>query len=203
MPFVVKRNGIFECRKSSINEAGNGVFCSKNVKAGTILPYYGVAMKDPEADDDGANSKRTYMMAADYTTAYGRQRTLPNVSVDGDPRLSQIHALEEFKKMACQINEASDSTLPNCLLVSNPRISRVDIKRSLVKQVPIPISYVVVVKTLPKGTELLTLYGDNYGDRDYAPCKISRQTYRKLADRAHKFVDALPRHSSTNVNTKV
>lgn len=187
MPFVVKRNGIFECRKSSINDAGNGVFCSKKVKAGTVLPYYGVAIKDD------ADSERTYMMAADYTTAYGKQRTLPNVSVDGDPRLPQIHALEEFKKMACQANEAcSDSTLPNCLLVSNPRISRVDIKRSLVKQVPIPISYVVVVKTLPKGTELLTLYGDDYGDRDYAPCKMDRQTYRKLADRAHNFVDALP-----------
>lgn len=203
MPFVVNRDGIFECRRSSINQAGNGVFCSKNVKAGTILPYYGVAIKDPDADDDDADSARTYMMAADYSTPYGRQRTLPNTSVDGDPRLPQMRGLEEFKKMACQTNEASDFTQPNCLLVSNPRISRVDIKRSLAKKVPILITYVVVVHNLPKGTELFTCYGDDYGERDYAPCKIDTQTYHKLADRAHKFVDALPRHFSTNVNPKV
>lgn len=188
MVFVVDEDGIFECRKSALSGAGNGVFCARKVEAGTILPYYGITVDDDDYEDD---SKRTYVIAADYTTAYGNQRTAKGLSVDGDPRLPQIRRLDEFQKLACQINEASDDALPNCLLVSNPCISRVDIKRSLVKKVPIPISYIVVIEDLSEGTELLTCYGEDYGKRSYNPCKMSRRKHRELIDRAYTFVDAL------------
>lgn len=193
MVFVLDKNGIFECRKSALSGAGNGVFCCKNVRVGTILPYYGITIDDDDYQDD---SRRTYVIAADYTTAYGNKRTAKGLSVDGDPRLPQIRRLEEFKKLACQINEASNLSLPNCILVSNPGISKADIKRSLVKKVPIPITYIVIIKDLEKGTELLTCYGEDYGERSYSPCKISRRTHRELVDRAYKCVDSLSRHQS-------
>ena len=197
MVFVLDKDGVFECRKSDLNGAGNGVFCSTKVKSGTILPYYGIAISDDNDDDETEDSGRTYVISADYTTKYGIQRTVEGLSVDGDPRLPQIHWLEEFKKLACQTNEASDSSLPNCMLVSNPGISRVDIKRSLAKKAPIPITYLVVTEDLQKGTELLTCYGDAYGERQgYAPCKMSRRTHRELIDRAYRFVDALSRHGN-------
>ncbi|CAM9577739.1 unnamed protein product [Ectocarpus sp. 6 AP-2014] len=80
------------------------------------------------------------------------------------------------------------------MLVRNPEISRLDMKHSLVKKVPIPIAYVVVTGNLQKGTELLTCYGDAYGERQgYTPCKMSRRDERELVDRAYEFVDALSR----------
>lgn len=190
MAFVLDEDGIFECRKSALSGAGNGVFCSTKVKAGTILPYYGIAISDD--NDETEDGDRTYVISADYTTIYGNQRTVTGLSVDGDPRLPPIHRLEEFKKLACQTNEASDSSLPNCMLVSDPGISRVDIKRSIVKKAPIPITYIVVTEDLQKDTELLTCYGDAYGERQgYTPCKMSRRKHRELIDRAYTFVDAL------------
>ena len=188
MVFVVDEDGMFECRKSALSGAGNGVFCATTVNAGTLLPYYGITINDDDYEDD---SKRTYVIAADYTTAYGNQRTAKGLCVDGDPRLPQIRRLEEFQKLACQTNEASDDALPNCLLINNPGISRVDIKRSLVKKVPIPTTYVVVIEDLAEGTELLTCYGEDYGERSYNPCKMSRRKHRELIDRAYTFVDAL------------
>ncbi|CAN0584420.1 unnamed protein product, partial [Ectocarpus sp. 12 AP-2014] len=166
---------------SKARNAGSGVFCVNDVKAGTILPYYGITISDDiEVDDDPLSSDnyRTYVIAADYVTKYGTRRTAKGLSVDGDPRLPQIQKLERYKKMACRTNEASEGCLPNCLLTTNPRISRADINRSLLKKVPIPISYIVVIEDLPRGTELLTCYGNDFGDRAYSPCKMNRRTYR-------------------------
>lgn len=195
MVFLLNKGGVFQLRPSSIRGAGNGVFCARKVKAGTILPYYGITIiDDVDVDDDTLNSDdyRTYVVSADYVTKFGNHRTAKDLSVDGDPRLPQIQKLEAYKKLACQINEAGKGSLPNCLLVSNPNISRSDIKRSLAKQVPIPVTYIVVIEDLAKGTELLTFYGDKYSGRSYRPCKMNRQTYGEMVDRAYKHVDALP-----------
>jgi hypothetical protein len=195
MTFLVSDDGMFECRKSEQGEnAGNGVFCVNDVKAGTILPYYGITIKDEddtkEAKLDKANY-RTYVIAADYTTKFGNQRTARGLSVDGDPRLPQMKTLETFKTLACRTNEAKKGCLPNCLLACNPNISRADIKRSLLKKIPIPVSYIVVIENLPRGTELLTCYGDEYGEREYDPCKLNRRQSRQLVDKAYRYLDAL------------
>ncbi|CAM9790644.1 unnamed protein product, partial [Ectocarpus sp. 13 AM-2016] len=193
-------DGIFECRKSEQGEnAGSGVFCAKDVKAGTILPYYGITISDEvDVDDDtsGRDNYRTYVISTDYSTKYGTRRTAKGLSVNGDPRLPRIQKLEKYKKLACQINEASEGCLPNCLLTTNPHISRADINHSLLKKVPIPIAYIVVVEDLPRGTELLTWYGNDYGERAYSPCKMNRRTYRQLADRAYPHVDVLPKQTN-------
>ena len=195
MVFELDRDGVFECRKSNEEGGGTGVFCVGEVEAGTILPYYGVAIRDGdekgECVDDCANY-RTYVVAADYTTRRGNQRSLKGYSVDGDPTLPEIRNLEEYKKIACRINEATDRSPPNCLLVGNPRISRDDIKRSFFKRKPIPVTLVVTLEDLRKGTELLTCYGDEYGAREYTPCNMTRSLSRKLVDRAYQHLDALP-----------
>lgn len=194
MVFLLNKDGVFECRKSSIKGAGNGVFCAKKVKSGTILPYFGITIRDNDENDQD----RTYVISADYMTKFGNQRTARSLSVDGNPRLPEINRLETFKKLACQTNEASAGSVPNCLLMSNPRISRADIKRSLLKKVPIPVSYIVVIKDLPRGTELLTSYGDEYGERDgYIPCKLSRKAYRPMVDRAYKHIDNLTKSNQS------
>lgn len=207
MVFLLDRDDIFECRKSEQGEgAGVGVFCAQDVKAGTILPYYGITIKDEdeyedEDAEDGQDEQgeenaddddyRTYVVSADYTTNFGNQRTLKGYSMDGDPNLPEIQRLEDFKKLACRINEASKYCQPNCLLVSNPAISRDDIKRSFVQTTPIPVTFIVTVEDLPKGTELLTCYGDDYGRRRYTPCKIKRNVFRAMIDRAYNHVDQL------------
>jgi len=201
MVFLLNKDGVFKCRKSSIKGAGNGVFCAKKVKSGTILPYFGITIRDNDENDEerfNSDTYRTYVISADYTTKYGNQRTARGLSVDGNPRLPEIKRLETFKKLACQTNEASAGSVPNCLLASNPNISRADIKRSLLKKVPIPVSFIVVIKDLPKGTELLTCYGDEYGERDgYIPCKLSREAYRPMVDCAYKHIDNLTKSSQS------
>lgn len=197
---IVDKDGVFECRKSKQGEnAGSGVFCAKDVKAGTILPYYGITISDDVEVDDQTPSRdnyRTYVISADYCTKYGTRRTAKGLSVDGDPRLPRIQKLEKYKKLACQINEANEGCLPNSLLTTNPRISRADINRSLLKKVPIPIAYIVVIEDLPRGTELLTFYGNDFGDRAYSSCKMNRRTHRQLADSAYAHVDALPKQTN-------
>lgn len=221
MVFVVDEDGIFERRKSGQGEnSGNGVFCLDRVSAGTMLPYYGITITDDDDDEcecececdcdcemqveieheidhdheNACDDYRTYVIGADYTTARGNRRSADGLSVDGDPRLPEIKELPEYKQLACQVNEAGAHSLPNCLLVSNPAISRADIKRSLAKKVPIPISFIVVIEDLPGGTELLTVYGDEYGERGYPTCKMKRSKNRELADIAYSFVDQLTTH---------
>ena len=188
MVFLVDRNGVFKCKQSSLKGAGNGVFCERKVKAGTILPYYGIVMEDCAND---AERDRTYVISADYTTSHGNQRTAKGLSVDGNPRLPGLIQLNEFKKLACQTNEASDALFPNCILVSNPAVSLKDIRRSLVRQEPIAISLLVVTDDLAKDVELLTCYGKDYHDRGYSPSKTPRKVMRRMIDRAHYFVDEL------------
>ena len=196
MVYELDRDGVFECRKSNEDDAGIGVFCVEKIKAGTILPYYAVAIKDgDEGDDDGGvydcAKHRTYVIAADYSTSRGNQRSLRGYSMDGDPTLAEIRNLDEYKKLACRINEATDRSPPNCLLVSNPRISRDDIKRSYFKRKPVPVTLVVTIKDLEKGTELLTCYGDEYGAREYTPCNLKSSSSRKLVRRAYRHLDEL------------
>lgn len=194
MVYLVNKDGVFERRTSEQGEnAGNGVFCVKKVKAGTILPYYGITIKDEDDDNENENVSRcrTYVIAADYTTPFGNQRTVKGYSVDGDPCIPRIATLATFKKLASQINEASDASVPNCLLVSNPGISRADIKHSLAKSLPIPVTYVVTTENLVEGTELLTCYGGDYGERDYTTFKMNKRKYREMIDRAYEFVDAI------------
>ena len=112
--------------------------------------------------------------------------------MDGNPTIEKMKDIEPFKKMAAQINEASFGNVPNCLFVSNPSITRHEIKDSLTNNIAIPITYVVIMDKISKDTEMITCYGKDYGDRDYKPCKMKKRKYQETVDMAYEYVENLP-----------
>lgn len=204
MAYVLDKDGMFECKPSNQGaNAGNGIFCKEDIKAGTILPYYAVAFKEDDEYYDEPNGKnekrkrmsvtrnRTYVMSAEYTTKSGNERSMKNMSTDGNPSLDEIKCLETHKQLACQINEASKGFQPNCLFTGNNNIGRKEIKDSFNCGIAIPIIYVVIPYDLKKGDELLTMYGSHYTDRSYVPCKIKRKVIREMVDICYDFVEKL------------
>ena len=188
MSFVIDNEDFFRVEESKQGpNSGNGVFCNKDVKAGTILPYFAVAFKDKDDED----MDRTYVMSADYMSKKGNHRTLDGYSLDGNPTIDLLKDIENYKKTAAQINEASFGNLPNCLFVSNPSITRQDIKDSFKNKTAIPIVYVVVTENVLKDSELLTCYGKEYGERTYKPCKMKKRKYQETIDMAYEYVEDL------------
>jgi len=189
MVFVIENGDLFRVEDSTQGSgSGSGVFCSEDVEPGTILPYYAVAFKEKGSDD----IDRTYVMSADYLSAKGNHRTLTGYSMDGNPEIEKMKDVEPYKKMAAQINEASFGNVPNCLFVSNPSITRQEIKDSLINSTAIPITYVVVMDKIQKNTEMVTCYGKDYGDRDYKPCKMKKRKFQETVDMAYEYVESLP-----------
>lgn len=187
MPYLLDREGVFEIKPSvQGNSAGNGVFCVEDVKAGTILPYYAQAFKESRAPKDMV---RTYVIAADYNNSRGTPRTSEVYSMDGNPLVEPVKALEEYKKLGCQINEASEGFCVNSMFVINPLLEKGSFKESLVKNEPVVATYVVVTEDLPTGTELLTSYGRDYGKRGYKVSKMKRKHQEIMVDKAYDLVD--------------
>jgi len=194
MAYILDKDGVFEVRKSGQGtdsdnvDSGNGVFCSEDVKAGTCLPYYGVAFKESKATDE---MERTFVIGADYNNSKGDPRTSKTYSIDGNPHTPPVSSLEEYKKLGCQVNEASKGSKVNCLFIVNPFLEKGTFKESFVKQEPIVATLIVVTEDLVAGTELLTTYGSDYGKRDYSVCKMKRKEHDRMVDYAYSFVDSL------------
>lgn len=187
MAYLLDKNGVFEVKPSIQGEsAGNGVFCVEGVKAGMILPYYAQAFKECRAPKDMV---RTYVIAADFNNSRGKPRTSEVYSVDGNPLVEPVLSLEEYKKLGCQINEASEGFCVNSMFVLNPLLEKGSFKESLVKNEPIVATYVVVTEDLPPGTELLTSYGRDYGKRGYKVAKMKRKHQETMVDKAYDLVD--------------
>lgn len=189
MAYILDRNGIFEVRKSLQGEdAGNGVFCVEDVAAGTILPYFGVCFKEKGSPGD---MDRTYVIGGDWNNSKGNPRTSSIYSVDGNPFKGPVGLLDEYKKLGCQINEASKSFKPCCMFVVNPLLKKDSFKQSFASQEPIIATLVVITEDLPAGTELLTSYGSEYGKRPYSVCKLKRKEHDAMVDKAYDIVDSL------------
>lgn len=190
MAYLLDKDGVFEVRSSiqgeSTGTAGNGVFCVEGVNAGTILPYYAQAFKESRAPKD---MDRTYVIAADFNNSRGNPRTSDVYSMDGNPLVEPVKALEEYKKLGCQINEASEGFSVNCMFVLNPLLEKGSFKESLVKNEPVIATLVAVTEDLPAGTELLTSYGRDYGKRSYKVSKMKRKHQEIMIDKAYDFVD--------------
>lgn len=189
MAYILDRDGVFEVRKSlQSDDAGNGVFCVEDVSAGTILPYYGVAFKEKGSPED---MDRTYVIGGDWNNSKGNPRTSRVYSVDGNPLREPVSSLEEYKKLGCQINEATKPSKPSCMFIVNPLLTKDSFKDSFVKQDPVIATLVVITGDLVAGTELLTSYGSDYGKRDYKPCKLKRKEHDAMVDKAYDIVDSL------------
>lgn len=134
---------------------------------------------------------RTYVAGADFYNAKGKACTSKIYSVDGTPFVEPVETLEEFMKLGCQINEASEGGNINCVLCINPFLTTNTFKQSFEKQKPFTATYAVITEDLQAGTEVLTSYGHDYENRGYTVCNMKRKTYEAMVDRAYYFVDEI------------
>ena len=189
MAYILDRDGVFEIRESLQGPgSGNGVFCIEDVKAGTSLPYYGAVFKESEAPED---MDRTFIIAADYNSSKGTPRTSKTYSIDGNPNKEPMSSMPEYKKLGCQVNEASVGNKVNCLFTVNPFLTKDSFKEAFVNQEPVLATIITIIEDVPSGTELLTMYGTSYGKRPYKVCKMKRKEYDSLVDLAYSFTDSL------------
>lgn len=189
MVYLLDRDDLFEVRASGQgSDSGNGVFCKEDVKAGTILEYTGVVFKESKAPKD---MDRCYIIASDYYNSNGKARTSETYSIDGNPHKEPVLSIEGRKKIGCQINEAPRGSDPNCMFTINPFLTKNSFKDAFVSKEPMTATWIVIVEDLPSGTELLTMYGDEYGDREYKPCKMKRKYHDLMVDKAYEFTDTL------------
>lgn len=198
MVFLLDRDGLFVVKASDQGpDSGNGVFCVEDVKAGTILEYTGVVFKELKAPKD---MDRVYTVACDYYNSKGKARTSEIYSIDGNPHNEPIASLKEHKKIGCQINEASRGGNPNCMFTTNPFLTKTSFKDAFTNQTVVTATLIVIVEDLSAGTELLTMYGDDYGDREYKPCKMKRKHQDIMIDKAYSFTDDLLEQSRVEQN---
>ncbi|AAR26971.1 FirrV-1-J1 [Feldmannia irregularis virus a] len=183
--YMIEREDV-SIRESRIPGAGVGVVTKRALEAGTVLPYYVVIRKMSAIDEDVDD---TYFMSVTYTNSKdGREKCLTNMVGDGNPQLKVLKKQPRNYRTAPYVNEASGNTPPNCILVTNPALSKKDISKAYRRETPVLSSLLVVPHPIPAGTELLTLYGDSYS-RDYAPWSGSKKERALLVDLAHDIID--------------
>lgn len=170
-------------RDSTIPRAGLGVICKRDLEAGTILPYYAVLAKRSEmnpATDDA------FLMSVVYTNKHGQKKNLNGVVADGNPTKSALRKLPRNFRAASYVNEASESP-PNCVFVTNPAISKRDLAKAYQNEIPVPVTLLVVPRFISKGSELFTMYGDQY-NRDYRLWRDKNGYNDELISLGHEIV---------------
>ena len=171
-------------RNSEIEGAGKGVFCKRDIEAGTILPYYAIVRKlsDVKEDEDD-----TYFMSVTYVNEEDKTRNILSMIADGNPTMPSLKKLPRQLRAASYVNEGSASP-PNCVFVNNICLSKNDIIKAYREKKPIPITLLVCPHDLDKGDELLTMYGSDY-ERDYKVWR-DRKGYRdSIVNLAHEIVE--------------
>ncbi len=171
-------------RNSEMKGAGKGLFCKRDIEAGTILPYYAIVKKLSEVDED---SDDTFFMSVTYVNSEKKTRNIQSMVADGTPTMSSLKKLPRQLRAACYVNEASTSP-PNCVFVNNVCLSKEEIIKAYREKKPIPITLLVVPHDLDKGDELVTMYGSDY-EREYKVWR-DRKGYRDaIVDLAHEIVE--------------
>ena len=171
-------------RDSLVEDAGKGVFCKKNISAGTILPYYALIkkMSDVEEEEDD-----TYFMSVTYINDKDKTRNILSMVADGNPSIKAIKTLPRQDRAASFVNEASDSP-PNCVFVNNLLLTKNEIVEAYREKKPIPITLLVIPHDLDKGEELYTMYGTDY-ERDYKIWRDRKGFREAIVNLAHEIVE--------------
>lgn len=172
-------------RNSEIKGAGKGVFCKRDIAAGTILPYYALVKKLQDVDDEGDDD--TYFMSVTYVNDQNKVRNIASMVADGNPTLPAVKKLARNLRAASYVNEGSASP-PNCVFVNNICLSKDDIVRAYKSKTPIPITLLVVPHDLDQGDELLTMYGSDY-ERDYKVWRDRKGYKEAIVNLAHEIVE--------------
>ena len=174
----------FALRNSQIEGAGRGVFCKRDISAGTILPYYALVRKLSDVKDDHDD---TYFMSVTYINEENKTRNILSMIADGNPSIPCLKELPRELRAAPYVNEGSTSP-PNCVFVNNICLSKDDIVKAYREQKPVPITLLVVPHDLDKGDELLTMYGSEY-DRDYKVWRDRKGHRDAIINLAHEIVE--------------
>lgn len=170
-------------RNSEIRGAGKGVFCKRDIAAGTVLPYYALVKRLQDVDDDDD----TYFMSVTYVNEKNKVRNIASMVADGNPTLPAVKELSRNLRAASYVNEASDKP-PNCVFVNNICLSKDDIVKAYRSGKPIPITLLVVPHDLERGQELLTMYGSDY-ERDYKVWRDRKGYKDAIVNLAHEIVE--------------
>lgn len=177
--------GDISIRKSSIDGAGQGLFCKRDLAAGTTFPYYGVVKKSStvaDGDDD-------YCMNISYTNERGKSRSLPAMLADGNPSQEVIASLPKRFRAAQMVNEPTNSQ-PNSILVPNPTISKRDIVAAYEHKKPVNVALLVIPCDLEKDEEIFTMYGSDYCARGYDLYDVDTEENDDNIDKAHDIAEA-------------
>ena len=171
-------------RDSRAKDAGKGVFCKRDISAGTILPYYALIKKlsDVEEEEDD-----TFFMSVTYINDQDKTRNITSMIADGNPSLKSIMKLPRQSRAASFVNEASDVP-PNCVFVNNLILTKNEIVQAYREKKPIPITFLVIPHDLEKGEELYTMYGSDYS-RDYKVWRDRKGFKDAIINLAHEICE--------------
>jgi len=170
----------YRIKDSSIPNAGKGIFCKKDIPAGTIIMYNTIVKKNLELPED---EDPTYYMATSYIEN-GKDKTLRNFITDGNPKY--FKGKKKHLATAAYVNEASEFP-PNCVFVTNPTITKEDIIESYKNKRVLQACLLIVPFEVKKGEELFTMYGSHYDHRNYKQWRDRKGLKTKLIDEAHRL----------------
>lgn len=148
---------MFSIRKSSKGDAGLGVFAKTDIPMGTTLTYFGIVRSD---EDEVANEQ--YNMICEVVGEDGEMEELEGLVIDGDP----VH-LPEPLQIASRINEASTEAEHNVIFRPLTDATEDHFIEMHAAQKPVAACLCVLTRNVAKGEELLTSYGNEYGEREY------------------------------------
>jgi len=169
-------------KKSSVPNAGKGIFCKRDIPAGTIITYNTIVKKCIELDE---HENPTYHMTISYIEN-GKERSVRKFISDGNPKY--FKGSQKHLAAGAHVNEASQFP-PNCIFVTNPFITKEQIYESYKTKNVLPSCFLVVPFELKKGQELFTMYGSCYNDRNYKQWR-DRAGYRdRLIEEAHHIMN--------------
>lgn len=175
---------------SGYDHAGTGVFARRSLVPGILMPYTGIAKYvDSTISDHMVGS--TYYRDGDCR----QRRCLKGVGLDGNPRDEAMLAVNPSYTFAAFVNEhlESDSTNKvNCILVVNPFVTADDMRTSLHQQLPIVGAFMLIIRPVTPGQELLTHYGSFFssaGSYTRSDFKVDERTRDFLSDVLNKFKD--------------
>jgi len=179
------RTGDMEVRESAVPGAGNGLFAKRDLKAGTIIPYYTILKIVDSPDFE--KELDIYFMTVTYRNDKGKYRTIGKLIADGNPEIPRIKGLKMVHRVSAFANE-SPTKPPNCIFVNNPAISRNTVYECLAMNIPMVSTLLVVPHDIKKGTELFTLYGSDYS-RSYKVWRDRGGKKDELIGLSHDIVE--------------
>jgi hypothetical protein len=171
---------------------GQGLLATKDLQD-VVLPYVGNAITNDPSDV----TTLEYGVSADFVNLLGTIITIPELSIDGDPK--RITTVDQKWAAAAHINEASHPQKYNAVLHPNPVISRYILERAHKENILV-ITAFAVIDNAKRGEQVFLPYG-SFGSyaRQYEPAPHINQKYVGLFNSTYKTLETFV---EDNISTK-